>query len=644
MPNAVKRPKTQPAENCVEPAAPSRSEPKRGKRPSAPSLASLADFSGVNPADLNLLEEKTAAVWVPRGTVLMNAGDPPDTLYVVIFGRFYVIRNPGEQPIAEIGPGEPIGEIGFFAGVRRTATVIAARDSKVIRLSRDAFAEVTRHAPGIAPAILTAVAKRLARVTRALPALPPRRPRTIAILPVGADIKLPRNLVADLADAMAPRRAVAVSYDDLREVRMAADRETITRRLLEVENDADVVLFALDRSPSLFTDAALGLAEHLLLVASASDPAMAPTPFESEAAEMFLQSHRTLAVVREKASDEIRGTAAWLAGRDIALHSHLALDSFGDFERLGRFLTGSALGLVLSGGAALGCAHLGVAKALQEAGIPIDYIGGTSVGAAMGAALAMALQPDEIVGLTEEMFVTRRAMRRLTIPVYSLLDHRIFDASLRKNYAGLDVEDLPCNFFAVSANLTTNDLHVHRRGPTWEAVRASAAIPGVLPPFITRSGDVLVDGGIIDNLPVAVMHDLKSGPNIVVGLRRKEKWRVGADYETFPTRRGALGDLLLGRWRKSAYPSLATIIVRGMSMTSERRLGKAAEEGDLFIVPAGTEGVGFLEWEKAREIAEAAYRDVADLLSKAGSLEALLKAGSRVDATPDFGGSLAKAN
>jgi len=251
---------------------------------------------------------------------------------------------------------------------------------------------------------------------------------------------------------------------------------------------------------------------------------------------------------------------------------------------------------------------------------------------------------DEIIDRTEEMFVTRRAMRRVTIPVYSLLDHRVFDASLKKNYAGLDVEDLPHNFFAVSASLTTNDLHVHRHGPTWEAVRASAAIPGVLPPFITRSGDVLVDGGIVDNLPIAVMRDLKSGPNIVVSLRRQDRWRVQGSYESLPTRRGVLRDLLLVRWRKPTYPSLANVIVRGMSITSGRRLEETVEGRDLFVVPAGTEGVGFLEWEKAREVADAAYRYMAELLDRAGSLEALLKAGTQAASPAELTGTVARAN
>ncbi len=608
-------------------AARTRSDKAPPRAAGPPWLASSAGFEGIHPDDLRLLEERTAVVWVPRGTVLLRVGDPADALYVVVFGRFFVIPEGGGQPIAEIGPGEPIGELAFFAGVGRTATVVAARDSKIICLSRDAYAEVTRQAPSIASTILTAVAKRLARVTHSLPAMRPKPPRTIAILPIGSDSRLPRNLVADLADAIAPARAVAVSYDDLREVRMAADPETITCRLLELEDSADVVLFALDRSRSLFTDACLGLAEHLLLVAPASDKGMAPTAFEAEAAALFLPSHRTLAVVRDKASEPIRSTGAWLAGRDIALHHHLASDRFDDFERLGRFLTGSAVGLVLSGGAALGCAHIGIARALDEAGIPVDFIGGTSVGAAMGAALAMGLAFDEILDLTEEMFLNNRAMRRLTIPLYSLIDHQVLDALLQRNYRGLDIEDLPHNFFAVSASLTTNCAHIHRRGSTWEAVRASSAIPGILPPFITESGEVLVDGAIIDNVPVSAMRELKGGPNIVVRLRRSAPWRIEGGYGAFPGRGQVLRDLLLHRGRHR-YPSLATVVVRGMQMQSEYRFEHRADAGDLVVVPAGMEEVGFFDWHKARQMEQAAYRQTADMLERLDGLDGLMQAAS----------------
>lgn len=241
----------------------------------------------------------------------------------------------------------------------------------------------------------------------------------------------------------------------------------------------------------------------------------------------------------------------------------------------------------------------------------------------MGAALAMGLTPDQILDLTEDMFVTNRAMHRLTIPLHSLLDHRVLDELLRVNYAGTEIEDLPFNFFAVSSSLTTNDAYIHRFGPTWEAVRASAAVPGVLPPFITADGDVLVDGAMVDNVPIAVMRDLKIGPNLVVRLKRQQPWRVSARYDSFPTRRSVLRDLVFRR-SKPDYPSLATVLVRGMVMTSEQRLENIPTDGDLILTPKGTDRVGFLEWQKGRQVADAAYRHMAALLTDAGGVEALI--------------------
>jgi NTE family protein len=400
-------------------------------------------------------------------------------------------------------------------------------------------------------------------------------------------------------------------------------------RLDRLEGEADLLLFELERSDTPFVRACLSLAEQLLLVAPTADTAFSasqPTPFELHAAGLFLKSHRALVVVRDSASTPISGTGAWLDARDLKLHHQVALDDRRDFERLGRFLTGRALGLVLGGGAALGCAHIGIAKALQEAGAPIDFFGGSSVGAGMGAAMAMGMTPDEVLDQTEEMFIRNRAMRRLTIPLYSLLDHHVFDDSLRRNYRGLALEDLKLNFFAVSASLTTNAAHIHRRGATWEAVRASTAIPGVLPPFITKAGDVLVDGGMIDNVPVAVMRDLKVGPNVVVRLKRTRPWRISADYSRLPTR-GAVLRHLVTRRGKTSYPSLATVLIRGMLMTSEHRFEEhMATSGDLFVIPEGTEGIGFLDWHKAGQIADDAHRHMADLLERAGSVAALIQA------------------
>ena len=603
--------------------------PSRRSTPE-PTLASIPTLSEVSPEDIKRLEARTTVKAVQRGTVLLRQGDPPDVLYLVMSGRFVVLPDDKQEAIAEIGPGEPVGELAFFAGVERTANVVAARDSKVLVLSAQDYAEVVSEVPSIVSTILTAVAKRLARVTSASPAMRAKPPRTVALLPIGLQSRLPDGFASALAEAMASSVAVAVSPATLVGTDEDSNESRLRDRIAELEQDADVLLFSIDRRDTPFNRACLSLADHLLLVAPSADvdtDGTAPSQFELYAASLFLAADRALVVWRDQAAAPIAGTEKWLARREVKLHHHLALDDRRDFERLGRFLSGSALGLVLGGGAALGCAHLGVAKALQEANEPIDFFGGTSVGAAMGAALALGLIPDEVVDLTEEMFVRNRAMRRLTIPLHSLLDHRVFDASLRRNYAGKAIEDLPLNFFAVSASLTSNDACVHRNGPTWEAVRASTAIPGILPPFITNAGDVLVDGAMIDNVPVAVMRKLKLGPNIVVRLRRPRPWRIPARYEAFPTRGAVLRNLLLRR-RRRQYPSLATVLIRGMIMTSEQRLGNTSAEGDFFLVPEGTAGVGFLDWNKGRSVADAAYRHTAGLLDEAGSVRALIESGA----------------
>ena len=114
---------------------------------------------------------------------------------------------------------------------------------------------------------------------------------------------------------------------------------------------------------------------------------------------------------------------------------------------------------------------------------------------------------------THEIFVRSRSFRRPTWPRYSLLDHKAFDRALAEQY-GPDcrIEDCWRPFAAVATNLSTHDLELIRTGPLWQAVRASSAIPGLLPPFYTPEGAMLVDGCLIDNVPLASMHQLKSGP------------------------------------------------------------------------------------------------------------------------------------
>ena len=588
------------------------------------SLAAIPAFSELSASDRRRLEERALRLRVPRGAKLVCQGDPADELYLVLSGRFFVTLNGRPGAIAEIGPGEPIGEVAFFGNGVRTANVVAARDSDVLRLTREAYAEIASLAPRIVSDILAYFAKRLAAVAAVAPALEPKPARTVAVLPIGASSLVPPPFIAGMRRAFAGSQAAILTQDDLPSGRGASDT-AITAFLNAVEEKFDLVVYAVDRE-SGFARSALHCADDLMLLAAAEETGSRPielTPFEREAADLFPNEHRSLVIWRDAAERGIAGSEEWLRHRDVALHHHVALNDDADFARLARFLTGRAVGLVLGGGGAFGCAHLGVAKALREAGVPIDFFGGTSVGAAMAGALAMQRHPDDILKATEEIFVRGRAMRRITIPLYSILDHRRFDMALQQHYGNHAIEDLPVNYFAVSANLTCNDMQLHRRGLLWEAIRASTAIPGILPPFITREGDVLVDGALVDNVPVNVMRGLKLGPNLVVAFRRAEDWRVVGGYGQYPSRAALLRDLLLRRRRR---PSLVTVLMRGMFLTSER-VQRTSRAGDCFIEPSGAAGFGILDWHRGREIAAGAYRYTSDLLASDASVRGLLNLG-----------------
>jgi NTE family protein len=594
-------------------------------------LSSVLGFSELPEADLARLRAKAVTLSVPRGAELVRQGEPADNLYLVLSGRFLVKLEHRRAIIAEIGPGEPIGELAFFGGGRRTATVIAARDSEVLKLTREAYTDIVRDTPTILPGILAAMAKRLAAATAAAPGMRRKRPRSVALLAVGDETALPVEFVDRLTQATAGAGIAIVDERALPPSVFKEDAHAIAAHLARIEQTHALVLVLAERTQSAYARVALGNADELVLITRLKDSARAPDPLEEEAAALFSREHRSLLLWRESAAEPIAGTAAWLKGRDLGLHHHVALDAPADFARWLRFLKGEALGLVLSGGAALGCAHLGVARALEDFGVAVDFLGGASAGAAMAAALAMQRRPDDILAATEDIFVKNRAMRRFTLPRHSLLDHARLDDLLRQHYGATLIEDMPVNYFAVSASLSENEMRVHRRGLVWEAIRASAAIPGMLPPFITAEGEVLVDGSIVDNLPIGVMRELKIGPNIAVTFGRGEAWRVEAPYTAFPTRWGLLRDVLLRR-KRPAHPSLLTILMKGFFFSAHRLEQRISHDGDLFLVPCDTSGIGILDWHRGRELADAAYSHVRGLLQASGSLKALFEAAAADDA------------
>jgi NTE family protein len=233
----------------------------------------------------------------------------------------------------------------------------------------------------------------------------------------------------------------------------------------------------------------------------------------------------------------------------------------------------------------------------------------------MAAAFAMGAGPDEVSTRTAAIFLEARALKRLTWPRYSLLDHTVFDRALRTHYGDSEIEDLWNGYFAVSTCLSSNSLCLITRGPVWKAVRATSSIPGLLPPVYCEDGRVLVDGSLLDNIPVKSMRALKSGPNVVVSLKSDEMRGGTVDYAALPSRGQLLRQMLnpFRHRRLPKAPGVATVLLRSL-MVRRERLSDALEGGDLLITPPLPDDVSVMDWHRHAELADRAYDHTAKVI------------------------------
>lgn len=536
---------------------------------------------------------------VGRGERLIEEGTASDAMYFVETGRFRVESD--EKLLAEIGPGSAIGEIAFFTGRPRTADVTAFRDASVFELARADYEALLAKRPGLAQAITAELANRLADTNRKVIYVPdPPRARTVAVMPVGGQ-PLPEGFAQRLADAVARYRSVRVIDGAAAAEGIGSsdfESDGATAWLNDQETKVETVLYIATPEADDWSRAAVRQADQLLLVGHAGEvPAL--SELEKYAFELLPPEHRRLVLLHEARSDRVRGTGAWLKSREVFMHHHVAPgEDDADVLRLARFLSGRALGMVCSGGGSFGAAQVGVYKATIEAGLQPDIYGGSSMGSAMAAGFALGLSAEEIDGRLHDIFVRSGAMNRMTIPRYGLLDHTVLDAKLRQHFEDTRIEDLWLPYFAIAADLSEDKPRVMREGPLWEAVRASTAIPGALAAFYTERGEMLVDGGCVDNVPFRTMHALKGGPNIVVNVQKAMGQRFDVRYSELPGRLGLLRRTLLPFLGKPPRaPGITSTVMRALLITQSEML-KGLKDTDMLVSPPPLDGAGFLSWDK----------------------------------------------
>ena len=571
-------------------------------------------FADLDPDGLAAVERELTLLILPGGAPLFRQGEPADAVYVVASGCLGVFRHQDEvdasEPllIAEIPPGNLVGEMSLLSHGKRTRSVAALRDSEVWRLAQSSFNALTKHHPEVLPALMRSVVARNAVDTGKRR----RQPRTFAILPAGPNVPSARFAVM-LADALG---RIGDRVQMLGPESVDQEPEWFAR----CEMESSFVLYRADATQTPWTELCLRQADCLIAVRSADHDGPTSLPFDVETAQSGAVFHRRreLVLLHEGHDPAPGSTAPLLAGGLYGHHHHVRLDIHADIDRLARLLTGHAVGVVMAGGGARAFTHIGVVKALRQSGVPIDLVGGTSMGAIVAAGVASRWNDEELNERFRRAFVDTNPLNDYTVPLISLFSGRRVTRLLRAAFGEKDIEDLVLSFYCMTANLTTSDADIHTVGRLWRWLRASVAIPGVMPPF-NEAGEVHVDGGVIDNFPVRAMRRLGRGITIGVDIDTGGALAAGADVMEPWSAWQFFRRLIWRRNETLPIPSIVAILLRSALVASTARAAQDRAAADLLIVPPMNH-IDLLDWTSFDAAIELGYRTTMETLDKARSL------------------------
>jgi len=568
-------------------------------------LRELALFQHLDETTLDELAGELEWFALPGGATLFELGDPADSLYVLKSGSLGAFKPDvkGELHLDGIvAAGETVGELGLIVDQPRSASVRALRDSELLRLPRAGFEKlVAKHPEAMLVSARLAVRRLVTRFT----STQLTASRTFAILPHDSAVA-----ARDFAERL---RGTLTQYGDCALIDAQSARGQTSEWFSALEARVRFVLYLGDGEDRDWRDLCVRQADCLLLLADAIEPATAWPESASLDAESALHRPRHLVLLHRAHTIEHGAARRWLDVVPGAQHHHVRHDR--DIERVARLLTGRSIGLVLSGGGARGFAHIGVVRALREAGMRIDSVGGTSIGAIIGAGVAADWSDEEMFDNYRRAFVLGRPLKDYTFPFIALVAGRRVARLLREAFGPRDIADLALPYFCVTSNLTAGRAEAHRSGPLWFWLRASCAIPGILPPVFHR-GQVYVDGAVINNLPADVMHAQGVGEIVAVDIGADDV--LHADVEEFaspPWWRLAWQRLIL---RRRQRPGILSILLRSGMVNAEAASLERRAQTSLLLDPP-LQDIELLEWKAYERAIAAGYDYAQKLLGRANA-------------------------
>ncbi len=567
-----------------------------------PALASIKFLEDVPRRALRAAGKEARWFSVPAGWPLFRAGEMSDSIFFVLtgsFGAFKGMRDGRSEFMGHIRAGEPVGEMAMFQGgididgdgtpdnVPHTSSVYALRDSEVLEISRKGFEKLSSAEPEILNAMIRLILSRLREGNQRNRRTAPKVFALVATSPT-IDLGLRAEALQDSLQKLGVKSRIVEEGE-------GDEKPSAFFDTLEQEND--IVILISTMGDNAWYRLSMRQADRIWVVARADAKPSYPLFPEENSPAQSLKLVDVL-LLHHGAERKACRPADWLraAGAARIFHWH---EVKGDHcDRLARTIAGRSVGIVFSGGGARAYAHIGVVRALRELGIPIDFAGGASMGAVVAGCVAMGWDDDEIERRIRKGFVETNPLGDWNIPVVGMVKGHRVDNRLREHFGDAEIGDLEMPFFAVSTNLTDGAYRVHRQGLLRKALRATIALPGILPPVVDE-GEVLVDGAVLNNFPADVMRELQRGFVVGCDVARAPEGLKAEDFVNPP---GFFG--WVARHGFSAAPPIAGLLMRSGTVSVNPNAGR--ELVDVLVLPELID-IELRDWKAYDEAVEAGY-------------------------------------
>lgn len=548
-------------------------------------------FAGVTTEAIADLIHAAKEVHLQKEQILFHQGDVADSFYVVLVGRVLaILEHEGQSRIVtDILPGEIIGEVTLLSSKTRTMTVTAVLPTTMLKISKKTMIKFCLKNPQVLINILNILAERSTQTLKLLSLTNVNH--YVALIKLGEHQRYADFFSTLKAELSLHSTNSVVIKTPTAETATIANYPDFLQHLTYQVSKKQEIFQELDLNQHFFSQCFIENATHEVIFVLADADTKTLLEYNQIANITQLKSHvrRSLVLIHNANVKLPKNTARWLQAGKFTTHYHVRLSNRADLERLARFLLGCANGLVISGGAARSIIGMGTVKALLERNIPIDALGGTSMGAVLTAFLLFSKNYSDYLKNCERIIGAIKNWNTfwaITWPLVSIYSGAKGTQEIKKICGDLRIEDQWLPYYAITCNYSDSTESVQRQGLLWQILRATTALPGLVPPCVIDD-KVHVDGGLTNNFPTDIMRDIVGPHGLIIGVNSFTPVDVPKKYKFPPVM--PLGDALLTKlgWRNKdyVYPGILDLLMKTFFISSIQRQYENREYTDILIQP-----------------------------------------------------------